>query len=351
MTLFTPHEINPLTPIKRYQVQHLDKYHNPGRLSTGRQHSEANNLPPALPVGGSPLLVNTLISQQAIGSKNPVKALHVWPRAIKLDRDFDSGSNRPPPSLRGEISSFSMSSKRRLKFTAGNAFPQLISQISLTYHKATPDGHTVKKHLNTFLTSLRRHFPGVGHLWILEFQKRQTPHLHLFLTLPHSTAGLHNFMASKWHAIAEPDSPEHLRFHRHEKNFIPWDMGTAGYLCKYLDKEHQKQVPQGFIGVGRFWGNSRGLVPDAILVETANIDAAFSYSVVDQDTGEVQEFQATEYVIRCLCKHHEKSLRRSPWKSSARKRRTSYTLPNGFEIYKQLENYLSKQRQPESLPF
>lgn len=351
MTLFTPHEINPLTPIKRYQVQQLYKYHNSGLRSSGNQHSDDTPPPPALPVVAASPLVNTLISEQSRGTKNPVKALHVWPRAIKLERDFDSGSSRPPPSLRGEISSFSMASKRRLKFTAGNAFPQLISQIALTYHQATPDGHAVKKHLHTFLNSLRRHYPGVGHLWILEFQARQIPHLHLFLTLPHSTPGIHDFMAHKWHEIAEPDSPEHLRFHRHARNFIPWDMGTAGYLCKYLDKEHQKQVPQGFIGVGRFWGSSRGLVPAPILVESKDIDAAYSYSVVDTVTGEIEEFQATEYVTRCLCKHHEKSLRRSPWKSSARKRRTSYTLPNGFEIYKQLENYLSKQRKPESLPF
>jgi hypothetical protein len=296
-------------------------------------------------------LVNTFITQQQKGVKNPVKALQLWPRAVKLERDFVRESSPSTPAVRGEISSFSMASKRRLKFTAGNAFPLLISQFAMTYHKANPDGKTVKKHLNAFLTDLRRHFPGVGHLWILEFQARQIPHLHLFLTLPHDTPGLHKFMASKWHQIAEPDSPEHLRFHTHKRNFIPWDMGTAGYLCKYLDKEHQKQVPQGFTGVGRFWGSSRGLVPEPIRIDTQDIDNAFSYSVVDQDTGELQEFQASEYVTRQLCKHHEKSLRRSPWKSSARKRRTSYTLPNAFTVYAQLENYLLKQRKPESLPF
>jgi hypothetical protein len=245
-----------------------------------------------------------------------------------------------------------MASKRRLKFTAGNAFPELVSQFAMTYHQASPDGQTVKSQLHTFLISLKRHFPAVRHLWILEFQARQIPHLHLFLTLPHSTPGLHKFMAHKWHEIAEPDSPEHLKFHMHKKNFIPWDMGTAGYLCKYLDKEHQKQVPVGFTGVGRFWGNSRGLVPDPVQVEMDDIDKAFSYDSVDSISGEVQEFRASEYVTRQLCKHHEKSLRKSRWKSSARTRPTSYTLPNGMIVYRQIENWMSKQPLPlDDIPF
>jgi len=157
-------------------------------------------------------------------------------------------------------------------------------------------------------------------------------------------------MASKWHKIAEPESPEHLRFHSHKKNFIAWDMGSGSYLCKYLDKEHQKAVPEGFTGVGRFWGNSRGLVPEPITIETESLDHAYSWEMVDQDTGEHSEFKASDYVTRQLCKHHEKLLRHSPWRSSARKRPTSYMLPSGSLIYQQLENYLEKQK-PEIAPF
>jgi len=339
----------------------LENYHKSGHRSSGNQASaqpsetkgpevRSERSAGSTPAPG-PLLVNNHISEHKRTGSNPVKRLLAWPRALKLERDYSPDGATVTRGDRGQISSFSMASKRRLKFTAGNAFPQLISQFAMTYHQSTPDGLTVKKHLHTFLISLKRHFPGVRHLWILEFQARQIPHLHLFLTLPHSTPHLHKFMAHKWHEIAEPDSPSHLKFHAHPSNFIPWDMGTAGYLCKYLDKEHQKQVPAGFTGVGRFWGNSRGLVPEAIPVDMLDIDNAFSYEAVDADTGEIQEFRASEYVTRQLCKHHEKSLRRSPWKSSARTRPTSYTLPNGMTIYKQLENYLSKQRKPQSTPF
>jgi hypothetical protein len=159
-------------------------------------------------------------------------------------------------------------------------------------------------------------------------------------------------MADKWHQIAEPDSPSHLKFHLHEKNFIPWDMGAGSYLCKYLDKEHQKQIPEGYTGSGRFWGNSRGLVPEPMRIEMSDVDKAYSWETVDQETGEVETFKASEYVTRHLCKHHEKSIRKSPWKSSARKRLTSYTLPHGYAVYRQLENYLARQPRPlEELPF
>jgi hypothetical protein len=330
----------------------LELSYRENNKSSGDQQPVEESTSPALPGGRSPLLVNKCISEQKRKGSNPVKRLLAWPRALKLEREYNRKSDQPVGSERSEISSFSIASKRRLKFTAGNAFPELISQFAMTYHQATPDGLTVKKQLHAFLISLKRHFPEVRHLWILEFQTRQIPHLHLFLTLPHNTPGLHKFMAHKWHEISEPDSPEHLKFHMHRTNFIPWDMGTAGYLCKYLDKEHQKQVPAGFVGVGRFWGNSRGLVPDPLQVEMGDIDNAFSYESVDADTGEVQDFRASEYVTRQLCKHHEKSLRRSPWKSSARTRPTSYTLPNGMIIYRQLENYLARQPRPlDDLPF
>lgn len=330
----------------------MEKYQKLGPRSSGVQHSDDTRPLPALTEGGAAPLVNTLISHHSQSRKNPVKSLLVWPRAVKLVRDFQGKPSDIPPACRSEISSFSQASKSRLKFTAANAFPELISQFAMTYHHAQPDGRTIKHHLDTFLKSLRHRFPNVRYLWILEFQTRNTPHFHLFLSLPHGTASLHTFMAEKWHSIAEPESPQHLKFHAHKKNFIPWDMGSAGYLCKYLDKEAQKAVPIGYTGVGRFWGNTRGLVPAAIEVEMSDIDNAFSYEATNYLTGEVEEFKASEYVTRQLCRHHEHSLKRSKWKSSARTRPTCYTFQNAAKIYTSLESYLARQDRPQdTIPF
>lgn len=293
-------------------------------------------------------LVNRCISHQEIGNGYRVKRLQVWPRAVKLVREFNGKKQEEAPP-RGEIESFSLASKRRLKFTAANAFPELVSQFGMTYHKTSPDGRTIKHHLDAFLKALRYKFPEAKYLWILEFQTRGVPHYHLFLTQPHDTPGLHKYLAETWHRIAEPGSREHLRFHRHARNFIAWDMGSGSYLCKYLDKEHQKAVPPGFMGVGRFWGSSRGLVPPPI--EYTPDYSQYSHETVDQETGEVQEFKATEYVLRQLCRHHEKSLRKSPWRSSARRRPTSYTLPNGAGVLRVLEKWVERQIMPDDVPF
>ena len=312
------------------------------------KHFPEEPTPAVLPLEPAPL-VNRYISQRSFDSKNTVKSLLVYPRSVKLVRDFKGKKPDNPPALRSEISSFSAKSKSRLKFTSANAFPSLITQFGMTYHKTCPDGRTVKKHLNQFLTELRFKHPGVKHLWILEFQSRGTAHFHIFLSLEHSKK-LGKELGEIWHRIAEPDSKQHLQFHQHEKNFIKWDMGSGSYLCKYLDKESQKCVPSGFTGVGRFWGSSRGLVPEPDQIEASDLNAAFSYETTDEKTGEIVKFNACKHVVRTLCRHHEKALRNSPWQSSARKRPTCYMLPNSANILRILENWMYQEKQ-KIIPF
>ena len=327
----------------------MENYQKSGRLSNISHQLHDDALPSGSVSGEGLLLVNKSISQQKNKSNNPVKSFLEYPRAVKLVRDFVGKKPVSTLSVRSEISSFTAKSKSRLKFTAGNSFPQLISQFGMTYHKSVPDGKTVKRHMNTFLTDIRRHYPDVSYLWILEFQSRGIPHFHIFLSLEHS-AQLGKELGSIWHRIAEPDSKQHLKFHQHEKNFIKWDMGSGSYLCKYLDKEHQKAVPAGFSGVGRFWGNSTGLVPPPFEISADDINTAFSYETVDETTGEIVEFNACTYIVRTLCRHHEKSLKNSPWKSSARKRPTSFTLPNSAGVLRKLEAYLYADKS-KILPF
>lgn len=330
-------------------MQHLETYQSPDTQSSANLTGSVSPSVLGDPDGRGNLLVNRFKTQIKKERKFPVKRLLVYPRAVKMVRDFRY-QGRYSWAARGEISSFTPQSKKRLKFKASNSFPELISQFGMTYHKTIPDGRTTKKHLNQFLTELRQTYPYVKYLWILEFQSRGVPHYHLFLSLSHGTKGLHKYLAETWHRIAEPKSREHKRFHIHEKNFIPWDMGSGSYLCKYLDKEHQKVVPKGFTGVGRFWGTSRNLVPEPIAFECDY--SQYDNNRIDENTGEIKEdFKATEYVVRTICKHHEKSLRNSPWRSSARTRPTSYTLPNAAKVLWQIEKYLEKQKLSDEVPF
>jgi hypothetical protein len=123
--------------------------------------------------------------------------------------------------------------------------PALVSQFGLTYHDQWPtDGRTSKAHLNAWLTALRRLLPDIGYLWLLEFQKRNAPHYHIFLTItPDEETRLK--LAEAWCRITSPGDAAALCFHQDRRNWIAWDMGTGSYLCKYLDKEAQKATPQG----------------------------------------------------------------------------------------------------------
>ncbi len=56
-----------------------------------------------------------------------------------------------------------------------------------------------------------------------------------------------------------------------EQSFMPWEMKGAGYLRKYMSKEAQKCVPDGFGFVGRFWGCTRDLVPEPIEIPAEDL--------------------------------------------------------------------------------
>jgi hypothetical protein len=268
-------------------------------------------------------LFNRVITQQGEPSKNPVYSFKVYHRAVKYVRHSVTITPRLKTTPRGEIKSFTPKSRTRLKFLASNC-PHLISHFGMSYHRSDPDGATVKKHLNSFCTALRRHFPGVGYLWLLEFQSRGKAHLHFFSTLEPTAENGHS-LAYLWNRIAEPASPKHLEVHKHANNFIAWSMGTGAYACKYIGNDAQKCVPEGFSGVGRFWGNSRGLLPEPVVIEACDLAAAF---------GE----HAVKSIVRVVGKHHETSLKLvgSPWKSRARTGRQSYTLPNGAGVFNKL---------------
>lgn len=218
----------------------------------------------------------------------PPTRLEFLPADVRVVRDY--GPQPQPAHLaeckRGTVQMFSPKSASRLTRLARNADPALVSQFCLTYHQALPDGVTCKKHLDAWLKVLRRAAPGVGYLWILEFQTRGVPHFHVWLTAPFSES-LWKSLGAAWNRIAEPSSPEHLWWHTEprvdprtgklQRSMLNWEMNGAGYLRKYMSKLAQKCVPEGFGWCGRFWGATRDLVPEPVTLEaddlTTNIES------------------------------------------------------------------------------
>jgi hypothetical protein len=312
-------------------------------------------------------LVSPRISQQP-----DEKGILLYPRGVKFQASALPKS-QPEPPVRTNITGFSDNSRRRLRFVAVNAFPALNSQFLLTYHNKFPlDGKESKKHLNAFLVGFRRAFPGAPYLWILEFQGRGAAHYHLFTNVP-TTEENRLRLASIWCKIVDSDDVDLLNFHSRPQNFISWDMGTGSYVAKYLEKERQKDVPENYKNVGRFWGASRGLVPLPVKVGYEEFSEKYSY--IEPQTGEIVDglitaqrwlgkWYESTYSKRTFQerKEYRKTIARlneflpedqkiKPVKGHKLKRnfrifavRKGFTLVTGQDVFCQIESYLSKQR-------
>lgn len=121
------------------------------------------------------------------------------------------------------------------------------AMITMTYPANYPtDGVETKKHLDRFLKKMMKTQTSI--LWFLEFQKRGAPHYHLFIT---DYVGKYE-VSMEWaaatncfHGIKTMTRIERLRRGKD---------GLISYAVKYSAKSEQKDVPDGFSNVGRFWG-------------------------------------------------------------------------------------------------
>jgi hypothetical protein len=126
--------------------------------------------------------------------------------------------------------------------------------ITLTYPADFPlDGVLVKKHFELIRKWFVAH--GVKGLWILEFQKRGAPHFHIFTP----KININKLALSRiWYKIVGSGDIRHLN----AGTRVEWlrvEHATASYCCKYASKMYQKEVPEGYVSVGRFWGLFGGL--------------------------------------------------------------------------------------------
>lgn len=198
---------------------------------------------------------------------------------------------------RGNIFQFSAASSRRLKFTCRNSGHYIQSQFCCTFHNSWPrDGKSLKAMLERLIKRIKRKFGrGIHYLWVLEFQGREAPHLHLFLDLLPTTEN-RLFLADAWLDSSGQSADDQCRsFHSHPKNFFTWDMQSGDYLVKnYASKSEQKDVPAAFHNVGRFWGASRNMTPE--------------FSTLDPRDHEEGYKICIEQALRIATRHHEKQI-------------------------------------------
>jgi len=169
---------------------------------------------------------------------------------------------------RKAIQSFTLKSRDRLKFIGRNAMCAWTTSVTLTYPKDfAQDGRTCKRHLNTLLTHIRKDYPGIKYLWFMEFQERGAPHFHIYLTCPMPGRC---YINSLWYHITGTTDKQHLKAGTQVK-LITNQSEAIGYITSYAGKIFQKVTPEGFAGVGRFWGCSRNLVEPAACLSDLSV--------------------------------------------------------------------------------
>ena len=187
---------------------------------------------------------------------------------------------------KAQIKTFSKSSQNKLLFTLTNANARWKSMITLTYPKVFPkDGLKAKRHLNTFLVSMKHHLNKSNdtfkYFWWMEFQDRGAMHYHIYVeTLKDEIEN--SPLRKVWNEIAGKSFTAHEVYGFQVKDLskvshsyivdyaVSYAKSRAGFLNENSDimlvdkptkkknssKHSQKLVPDTIYRPGRFWGAS-----------------------------------------------------------------------------------------------
>lgn len=177
------------------------------------------------------------------------------------------------------VKTLSLKSRSNLAFLITETNIKFQSMLTLSYPKTFPlSGKTVKSHWNRLRINLQRWFENLSYVWVLEFQKRGAPHLHVLLSVVPTFTDRRR-IAHKWAEITTKDNQEVYlgvyNVHKHAKAWEPIKKtdGAKRYILKYALKTYQKTVPAQFQDVGRFWGTSydvRRNIPDPTIAIEAD---------------------------------------------------------------------------------
>lgn len=204
-------------------------------------------------------LVQTSPDENKLVSSDNFYIIRFAPQGTLIEFSPRLGSSgRSRPSLRGDVTSFSVRSRSRLNKNLAMVNRSVLPLfVTLTYHLEYPlDFEGYKYHLHHFLISLSRAFPRAGVMWKLEFQERGAPHYHLFVWGV-SLEDLRSFVPDTWYKIAGAGSAYHLAWHKGElgnehcvQAIKSWN-GVKYYASKYFSKIDDT-ISRG----GRIWGKS-----------------------------------------------------------------------------------------------
>lgn len=170
---------------------------------------------------------------------------------------YGSGGNK-----RGMIKEFSKKSRKRMiEWIQRNKIDKDTYRLycgTLTYEGVPNNGKKVKEDLIKFWKLLKYHYPVRSLIWVLEFQKRGSPHFHFILVVDRKIVAkgfrdivyFRRGVAKIWNFVVK-GSEKHLKAGT-QLDLVKGNI--VGYFAKYMKKLEQKEVPDDYNDVGRFWG-------------------------------------------------------------------------------------------------
>lgn len=214
----------------------------------------------------------------------PIVKIEVYKGGVKLVRKSELPEVDYHYAGRSTISELTPKSLARLGWLMANTDQKFVSILTLTYGVDWPsDGREAARQRNSFLTNMRRWYPGLEYVWVLEFQARDAPHYHVFLSAPAEIDAVdRQQVAEGWARLICPTNDTYVSptngkllrkrdavvsTHAHPKAWekIREKRGAEKYVMAYALKPEQKKKPVRYRNIGRFWGASTG-VKDAVRV-------------------------------------------------------------------------------------
>jgi hypothetical protein len=218
-----------------------------------------------------------------------------------------------------------------MMFTFRNC-EELTVMLTLTYPGAFPmDGRLVKRHWHNMRTWLVRE--GIKGAWFLEFQKRGAPHFHVFL----SNRVHKGKVAQRWYEIVASQDLRHLLAGTRIE-LLREKHAASAYAAKYASKVEQKEPPEGFTDVGRFWGTFGGLDVSPLEVYDYMPQERF----VEVSTGQIVASPAVQAArfSRRLMNVRRKARGLPPFRDNGR---TTFTFYDGSEPVRRFIHWYSSR--------
>lgn len=212
------------------------------------------------------------LTSAEINSIFPVIGISAFPGGVIVRRqNLNQKLARIHTIKRGKITMVSKRSLNKLALLVRSSGIEWRSVMTLTYGLNYPNsGRVVKRHLNAFLVAAKREFGPFSYFWVVEFQSRGAPHLHMATTLDPPDYLQRSRFAHIWTRLAFPDWSYQELFKTDWGSFEPgevvncrvlgyhvhshisaWERvrGTDGmsrYMAKYANKLRQNKCLSRF---------------------------------------------------------------------------------------------------------